>query len=73
MLGQELRLLLHYVRKTVLEHRRGAGMQQLPPAPQEGAVRRILHQGVLEGVLRIRWCPAPKNQLGTNEIIQCVV
>jgi len=48
MVRKEFGLTLDEVGKVLLERRRDAGVQFLPPDAQQGAVGGILHQGVLE-------------------------
>ena len=50
-----------------------AGVDLLPPAAQQGAVGRILHQSVLERILRIRRRSASENQFGVDELRQGIV
>src|SRR5262249_53874061 len=58
---QPFRLTLDYIRKVMLEHRRGAGMQFLPPGPQQCAIGGVLYQRMLEPVRRL-WRHAAAEQ-----------
>jgi hypothetical protein len=73
MLRQSLGLHLYDLRKFLFQGSSDTAMQLLPPVTQQGAVRGILHQRVLEGVFRIGGSPAPKNQFGVQELRQGVV
>lgn len=48
-------------------------MDLLSSAPKQGAVGRVLDQGVLEGILRIGRSPMPEDQLRRNKLGQGVI
>ena len=60
--GRELRGLRgHDLGKLTLQRHGDPGMDLLTATAQQGAVRRILHQRVLERVFGIWRCPAPED------------
>ena len=56
--------------KPALQRRGDTAVQLLTPAAQQGAVCRVLHQRVLEGVLSIGRRTAPEDQLGASELFE---
>ena len=71
MLSHERGAGSHDLRKLSLQRRGDLGVQLLTPVAQQRAVGGILHKRVLEGILRIRRRPAPKDQFGFYELFQC--
>jgi hypothetical protein len=68
MLREELGLALHQLGGMGCE-RFGDLCVQLPArAAQQAAVRRVLHQCVLEAVERVGRCPSLEDQLGGSEL-----
>ena len=63
MLGQELGLVSHQLGGMGFERFGDLRMQLLARAAQQAPMCRVLHQRVLEGIDRIRWCPALEHQL----------
>ena len=61
------------ISKVGLDCRSNAGVKLLAPTAQQGAIRSILHQCVLETVLRIGWYPSSENQLGSQQLCECAV
>ena len=73
MVGEQRRLGRDNLREPVFEGRGDAGVQLPAPVAQQGAVGGVLHQRVLEGVLRIGRCTAAVDQLGARQLRQGVV
>ena len=63
----------HYVREFLLESRNNPGMNLLPSTFQQSAIRRVLHEGMLEGVIRFWRYASPKNQFGTYKLSQSAI
>jgi hypothetical protein len=61
MLCRELRPSGHDLRELVLQRHHNPRMKLLTTTAEQGAVGRVLHKGMLEGVLRVRRCPAPED------------
>ena len=73
MLREQLRLAVHQLRIMGCERFGDPGMQ-LPSRPaQQGAVGRILDQGMLEKVHGLRRCSALKDQAGIDEALERVL
>ena len=70
MVGHELGVIRYDFWKPGFQRGGNAAMQLLPSAAQQSAVGGIPHQGVLEGVLRIRRRSAPEDQLGARELVE---
>jgi hypothetical protein len=70
---KNFRLSPLHLREFALENRGDAAMQLLPSGSQHRTVGRVLHQRVLEGVLRIRRGAAPKNQFGALKLDQGII
>src|SRR5215472_19050588 len=73
MVSHELGVIRYDLWKPGFQRGGNAAMQLLPSAAQQSAVGGILHQGMLEGVFRIGWHPAPEDQFGTYQLIQSIV
>src|ERR1700740_3631818 len=67
------RLLVHGVLELAFQNRCYATEQLLPAATPQRAVRRVLHQRVLKGVLRMWRRSAPEDQLGVHELREGVI
>src|SRR5262249_20891703 len=73
MMREELGLRDRHLREALLERLGDASVQLSPRAAQQGAVRGVLHQRVLEGVLRIGGHAAPEDQFGADQLRQGIV
>ena len=62
------RLARSDIAKLGLKCHGNASVKLLPPSAQQGAIGGILHQCVLETVLRIGGYPSPENQLGGHQL-----
>ena len=67
---EDLRLVSTSVRRPLFQRLGDPAMQGLARAAQQAAVRRILHQRVLEGIDRVRRRAALKDQLGSDEPVE---
>jgi hypothetical protein len=67
MLGEELGLVLHHLGGLGFERFSDQPVQALTRSSQQGAVRRILDQCVLEAVDRVGRSTALEHQLGSDE------
>ena len=70
MMRQEFRLALDEIGEISFQHRRGAGVQFLAPAAQQGAVGGVLHQRVLEQIGGVRRRPAAEQQPGLGQPVE---
>ena len=70
MSRQQLRLTRHVLRRERAQHRGNASMRLLAPALQETCIRRVLHQCMLEGVVRTRRCATTEHQFAGYELIE---
>jgi len=64
---QQFGLALDKIGEMRFQRRSRTGVQFLPPRAQQGAVRGVLHQRVLELVGRVRRCAARKQQAGLSQ------
>jgi len=64
---EDLRPGFDEVRRPLFQRLGDPAMQGLARAAQQAAVRRILHQHVLEGIDRVRRRAALEDQLGGDE------
>ena len=71
MLREELGLAFYDLWGMGFERFGDLRMQLLPGIAQQAAVRRVLHQRVLEAVDRVGRRAALKDQLGSDELGQC--
>ena len=67
MLREELWLTVYELGKIGRERSGDLRVQLLTSAAQQAAMRRVLHQCVLEGVECVGWCAALEDQLGSDE------
>src|SRR5215813_10792080 len=67
MLREKLRLAVHKLGGTGFERFGDLRVQLLPSAAQQAAMRRVLHQRVLERIDRVGRCASLENQLGSDE------
>ena len=58
MTRQQFGLVLSDLSELTFQSIGDAGVERASRPAQHGAVRRVLHEGVLEGVDRFRWLPA---------------
>ena len=68
MVRKQRRLGCDKVREPAFQGASDAAMKLLPAAAQQGAVSGILHQRVLEGVLRVGRSAAAVDQLGADQL-----
>src|SRR6516225_3788796 len=59
--------------ELAFDGRGDTAVELLASAPEQGAVRGILNQRVLEGVFYVGRAPAAENELGADELRQGVV
>jgi len=71
MVGDEFRLGRGDRRELFAQDVGDLPVQELPPAPEQGFVGRVLDQRMLEGVARIGWRAGPEQQLCLFELRQC--
>ena len=67
MLRKYFGLALHHLREMGFERSSDLRVQLLPGTAQQAAVRRILHQRVLEVINCVGRCAALEDQLGRYE------
>src|SRR5207247_8268604 len=70
MLGEELGLVIDHIWGMGFERFRDPRMQLLARAAQQAAMRRVLHQRVLESINRVGRRAALEDQLGSDELIE---
>jgi hypothetical protein len=70
MMGEQLRLALGRFPKVLLQHLGNTAVQLLAARFEEGAVRRILNERVLEAVGSVRRSAAAEDQLGRDELVE---
>jgi hypothetical protein len=73
VVSEQCRLGRDNLREPAFEGGSDARVELLPPAAQQGAVGGVLHQRVLEAVLRVGRRAAPVDQLGGDQLRQGVV
>ena len=73
VMRQHLGLGVLDVREALLDHPRDLAVQLLSSALEQRVVGRVLHQGVLEGVGRLRRRAAAKRQPRLGEPLERVV
>jgi len=67
MLCEEFGLAIHQLGEVGLERFGDLRVQLQPSIAQQAAMRRVLHQRVLEAVDRLRWSAALEDQFGSDE------
>src|SRR5580692_8510042 len=67
MLREELWLAVHHLGGMGFERFGDLRVQLLPGIAEQAAVRRVLHQRVLEGIDRVGWRATLEHQLGGDE------
>src|SRR3954447_335528 len=70
MMSQCLWLALNHFLEFLLKHLGNARMQLLALSAKKGSISRVLHQGMLEEVSRIRRRALAEQQAGRNETVQ---
>src|SRR5262249_25658895 len=70
MLCHKLGVSRYDLWKLALQGSGDTAMQLLAVVAQQGAVGRILHQGMFEGVFRVRRRPTLEDKLSTHELRQ---
>jgi hypothetical protein len=70
MLCQSRGVACCYFGELSFKDRGNVGMKLLATAAQERALSGVLHQRMLECVLRVGWRPATKDQLGSHKLGQ---
>src|ERR1043165_5685930 len=71
MMSQNFWLRLGSFLKPVLQHLCDPGVQVLAGSSQQGAVRSILDQSMLERISRTGWHTTAEYQAGTCQMIEC--
>src|SRR5215472_13682388 len=71
--GKNFRMRCRDVGELAFDGRGDTGVELLASAPEQGAVRGILDQRVLEGVFRVWRTPAAEDELGADQLRQGVV
>src|SRR6516162_671513 len=61
------------VGELTFDGRGDTAVELLASVPEQGAVRGILDQRMLEGVFRVGRAPAAEDKLGSDELRQCIV
>ena len=70
MTRQQLRLVLGNIGELAFEGFGDAGVKRASRLAQQRAVGRVLHQGVLEQIGRVRRHALPEQQTGRNETVE---
>jgi hypothetical protein len=71
--GENFGIRCRDVGELAFDGRGDTAVELLTSAPEQGAVRGILDQRVLEGVFRVGRAPAAEDELGADELRQGVV
>ena len=70
-MSQNFWLSLRSFRKPLSQHLRDPGMQVLARSSQEGAVRSILDQSMLERITRTGWSTTTEYEAGIRQLTEC--
>jgi hypothetical protein len=67
---QQLRLGLGDLRKPTFEDVGDASVQRASRFTQQRAIGRVLHEGVLEQIARMRWDALAEKQTGSDKTVE---
>jgi hypothetical protein len=73
MMSDQGRLTLHDLREFLFQGGGDPAMDPLSPTLEQGAIRGVLNQRMLEDLLCVRRCSAPEDQFGRDELVHGVI